>query len=87
MRYHVGRVMKPEANITASQRQRKSRACPSHAPSPHTSARPHHPVLLLTFIADDCSGNAFTLSTSLVITHLKRFAFYVFISHKVEAVC
>lgn len=88
MRYRVGRVIKPEANIAASQSRRKSRACPSHAPSPHTSASPHRPVLLLTFIADDCSlgggVDAFTLSTSLIITHLKRFAFYVFISHKVE---
>lgn len=46
---------------------------------------PSRPVL--TFITDDCKGNAFTLSISLIITHLKRFAFYVFISHKVEAMC
>lgn len=46
---------------------------------------PSRPVL--TFIADDCKGNAFTLSISLIITHLKRFAFYVFISHKVEVMC
>lgn len=86
VRYHFGRVTKPEANIAPSQRRRRSGACPSHAPSPHTSASPHRPVLLLTLVADDCMGNAFTLSTSFIIIHFKSFTFDVFLS-QVEAMC
>lgn len=88
MRYHVGRVMKPETNTAANQRRRKSRACRAlHMLPLHTHLSAHTTRPAADFHCRWLFGDCF--HTKYISHHhsLKRFEFYVFNSHKVEAMC
>lgn len=71
MHQRGGRVVKPEAEEEEEEEEEQSvpfTCSLAHICQPtHPSSAPPPPILLLTFIADECWGGAFTLRTSLIM--------------------